>query len=394
MSSEDPLVLVTGVTGFIASWVAYTALKAGYRVRGTVRDLRRQEKFVHLAKDFCPRAVGAKHSIKLIQADLLKAEEWAEAVQGCTYVLHVASPFPIVEPKDKVDLLAPAIDGTLNVIKACAKCSTVKRLVITSSTAAIAYGRNVDGTEFTEEMWTDLTSPMYSVGAYVESKTMAEQAAWSYMKSGLPSDCKMDMCTINPTLVLGNLFSKNPCSSEDIIRQILMGEMIALPDITLDCVAVEDVARAHLLAMVTPEAGGKRFMVHGGQISLQEIGSLLAKEFKHKGFHPTTWRAPKWLINLLARFDPQAKSIAPMIGIKRNLKPQNCADILNMSLSENVQQTVLETAYGIIRTGIVQDRSKLLKDRSRHLDPQKLDRPPGTDLDVSDVLALRAKYQC
>jgi nucleoside-diphosphate-sugar epimerase len=214
--SPAPLVLVTGISGFIASWVAHGALKLGYRVRGTVRSLGNEEKVKHL-RDLCP---GSKYKIELVEADLMKEDGWAAAVQDCDYILHVASPFPLQEPKDPNDLILPAINGTLNVLKAASKLTKLpKRVVVTSSAASIAYGQDPTNKVFTDADWTVPDSKEFPIPTYNKSKVLAERAAWKFVED-LPADRRFELATINPTLVQGPMLSGSQCSSADIIKQV------------------------------------------------------------------------------------------------------------------------------------------------------------------------------
>lgn len=247
--AEVPLVLVTGISGFIGSWVGYTALKLGYRVRGTVRSLSNPKKTQHL-KELCP---GAAHELELVEADLTSEKGWDEAVKGCQYILHVASPFPLKAPKDKYELIKPAVDGTLFVLQAASRLPVPpRRVVITSSVASIMYGHDDSTKVLTDETWSILDDPKHHVGAYGESKTLAEKAAWDFLAS-LPEEKKFELATVNPSLVLGPLLSSSDCSSVEFVSKILMAEYPALPNIYVDMVSVFDVAKVHLLAMTHPE---------------------------------------------------------------------------------------------------------------------------------------------
>lgn len=207
MPTTEPRVLVTGVSGFIASWVAYAALDVGYRVRGTVRSLANESKVRHL-RDLCP---GSKHQLELVEADLTSDAGWAEAVRGCQYVLHVASPFVVGEPNDPNELIVPAVEGTLRVLRAAAAMETLpRRVVVTSSVAAVSNGHRK--TDFTDDDWTVLDDPSAPVSAYPRSKTMAEAAAWRFVAE-LPPERRFELATVNPSAVLGPLLSSNSCAS-------------------------------------------------------------------------------------------------------------------------------------------------------------------------------------
>lgn len=214
--AQAPLVLVTGISGFIASWVAHGALKLGYRVRGTVRSLGNEDKVKHL-RDLCP---GSKHKVELVEADLLDEASWDNAVVGCDYILHVASPFSTVEPKDPNDLILPAVNGTLNVLRAASKLDKPpKRVVVTSSSAAVLYGTNPKDHTYTDADWTVPDSAEFPLTTYIRSKYLAEKAAWEFVES-LPAEKKFELCTINPTFVQGPMLSGSQCSSADIVKQV------------------------------------------------------------------------------------------------------------------------------------------------------------------------------
>ena len=262
---------VTGVTGFIASHVAQQLLVAGYNVRGTVRSLKDTAKSAYLLT-LCPTA---KHSrIELVEADLTDAHSWAAAVAGCEYVIHVASPFPPTSPSDKLTIITPAVNGTLNVLKACAAANPPpRRVVLTSSEAAISGGHpNRPGKPWTEADWTIPDDPAHPIGAYVESKTLAERAAWKFMADSRPS---FSLVTICPGFVIGPPLSGAPATSMELIRRLLQREMPGVIDIGFDGVDVRDVALAHIRAMALPEAAGKRFLCAPYDLDLQGAVRLM-----------------------------------------------------------------------------------------------------------------------
>lgn len=349
--SEAPLVLITGVSGFISSWVAYSALKVGYQVRGTVRSLKKEQKIRHL-RDLCP---GSRYKMELVEADLTTDAGWDEAVNGCTYILHVASPFVIDEPADKNVLIVPAVEGTLRVLRAASRLSIKpKRVIVTSSVAAVAYGSVKP--QYTDNDWTVWDDPKHPIGAYVESKVKAERAAWDFLES-LPANDRFELATINPTLVLGPMLSQSDCSSVSIIRKILMAELPGLPNLEFNIVSVFDVAKAHILAMTNPNAAGKRFIVTGCQMTMPEIAVALADEFKPKGYSPTTVTIPKFVIWLASFVDKQAKSTLPMIGKKKLVLPNNAKNILGINFHSDGPELLRRMAYGGISSGVIPDRS-------------------------------------
>ena len=207
---------------------------------------------------------GASERLELIALDLEKSsqEEFDKAVEGCTLVAHTASPFPAIEPKHEDELIKPAVNGTLSVLRAAAKASTVKKVVVTSSVAAV--GESGDKTRG-EKDWTDLTKP---TGAYVKSKTLAEKAAWDFVAENKPS---WSLCTINPAFVLGPTIGPERGSSMEVGARLLRGEMPMLPKISFGVVDVRDVARAHIKALQAPpeSVNGRRFILYRESLRLK-----------------------------------------------------------------------------------------------------------------------------
>lgn len=246
------LVLVTGATGFLGQHCILQLLAAGYEVRGTVRSLQREAD----VRTALRRGGADAAKLSLVEADLTADAGWAEAVRNCTYVLHVASPFPLVQPDDEDDLIRPAREGALRVLKAAAEAG-VKRTVLTSSVAAVSAGHDKSGGRvFDESDWSDLEKP--NVSAYEKSKTLAERAAWDFIAT--PDARGMELAVINPGAVLGPALSADTSSSLEIVRQLMSRALPACPHIGFPIVDVRDVASAHLAAMTRPDAAGKRFI--------------------------------------------------------------------------------------------------------------------------------------
>jgi len=373
--SMAPLVLVTGVSGFIASWVAHLALKLGYRVRGTVRSLSNENKVKHL-RDLCP---GSKYTIELVEADLTSDNGWDEAVAGCDYILHLASPFPLEQPKDKQEIIVPAVEGTLRVLRAASKLAVPpKRIVITSSSAAISYGREVKGAVFTDETWTVVDDPKHPISAYIESKALAEKAAWKFIED-LPDDKKIEISFVNPTLVLGPMLSKSECTSADTMKSIILSQLPAVPDIEFELIHVFDVAKAHLLAMTNPNAAYKRFLLVGAQINYRDIAAILYKEFKPQGYSPAHYHLPKWALSFAARFDPKAKTALKYIGPRKIFEPKNVKDILGLTVNTNGEELIKSMSYAAIHAGIIPDKSPNQTITKNYIQPE---------IDISDLTSV------
>lgn len=298
MKTDQP-VLVTGASGFIAIHCILQLLEQGYRVRGTLRSMNREPELRSTLAKF----VQADDRLEFVQADLLEDTGWAEAVRGCDYVLHVASPFPLLRPKNEEDLIRPAQEGTLRVLRAAAEHG-VKRVVLTSSNAAVSAGHPPSKTHFDESDWSPHDSP--TIDPYPKSKTLAERAAWDFMKS-LPPGHPLELAVINPGLVLGPLPDTHQRTSGELVQQLMGGKLPGLARIQMTGVDVRDVASAHLAAMVTPEAAGQRFLCIAEVFWLRDAALILKKNFEARGYTVRTNVFPGWAVYLAAIFVKPAR---------------------------------------------------------------------------------------
>src|SRR5271154_6726221 len=249
-------VLVTGGTGFVGAHCLIQLLAGGHETRATVRDLKRESDLRALLRQGGAGEVGER--LKLFRADLNADAGWAEAAAGCDYVLHVASPFPSTVPKDENELIAPARDGALRMLRA-ARDAGVKRVVLTSSFAAVGYGSPTDRTAvFTEEDWTNLNDP--TVQPYQKSKTIAERAAWDFIAR---EGGKLELAVVNPVGVFGPVLAPDISTSIVLVKRLIDGSIPGCPDISFGCVDVRDGADLHLEAMTNPAARGERFLATG-----------------------------------------------------------------------------------------------------------------------------------
>jgi nucleoside-diphosphate-sugar epimerase len=261
-------VLVTGGSGFIGSHCILQLLAAGYEVRTTVRNLNREAEVRAMLK-----AGGAEAGSRLtfVAADLTQDAGWTEAVGGCEFVLHVASPFPAGPPKHEDDLIIPAREGALRVLRA-SRDAGVKRVVLTSSYAAIGYGMQPLGRPFDERDWSD---PEAGIGAYAKSKTLAERAAWEFIGR---EGGGMELAVVNPVGVFGPVLGADYSTSILIVSKMLDGALPGLPQIWFGAVDVRDVADMHLRAMTQAAAAGERFLaVAGDFLTFKEISGILKK---------------------------------------------------------------------------------------------------------------------
>jgi dihydroflavonol-4-reductase len=281
-------VLVTGASGFIGLHCVLQLLEQGYRVRGTVRNSGRA---AEVREAMAVNAgADALHRLELVEADLTRDEGWSDAVRGCTYVLHVASPFPNRVPQHEDELIKPAKEGTLRVLKAAAEAG-VRRVVLTSSLAAVSGGHPHDNSRvFTEEDWSivDRCPP------YPKSKTLAERAAWDFVTS-LEGDTPMELCAINPGAVLGPVLNRHYSTSGEIVRKLLAKELPGTAKLGFPWVDVRDVASAHIAAMTIPEAAGQRFCCAIEFGWIDEVADILATRFTPEGWKVPTRKLPSFL---------------------------------------------------------------------------------------------------
>jgi dihydroflavonol-4-reductase len=301
---SKPTVLITGLSGFIAKHCAVELLNAGYGVRGTVRSLPKASEV---------GASLARHAdvsrLEFAQADLESDAGWSEAVAGCGHVLHVASPFPTRQPKDEQELIRPAVQGTLRVLRAAA-AANVGRFVQTSSTAAVFYGHPRDRTApFTEDDWTNVDDP--AVTAYSKSKTLAERAAREFMQRERPA---LHYSSVNPSLVLGPALDRDIGTSAEIVQMFLKGKYPGAPRMSIPVVDVRDVARMHRLALETSAPGGGRYLGVADTLWLVEIGQALRDRLGDAARRVSARELPDWAVKLAAIFDPAARLAVPELG--------------------------------------------------------------------------------
>jgi nucleoside-diphosphate-sugar epimerase len=337
-------VLVTGGTGFVGAHCLIQLLAAGHETRATVRDLRRERDVRAMLRQ--GGAGDAGERVTLFRADLNADTGWAEAAAGCDYVLHVASPFPSTVPKDENDLIVPARDGALRVLRA-ARDAGVKRVVMTSSFAAIGYGAARGRTTvFTEEEWTNLSDP--SVQPYPKSKTIAERAAWDFMAregSGL------ELAVVNPVGVFGPVLGPDYSTSIVLVKRLMDGSMPGCPDLWLGGVDVRDVADLHIKAMTDPAARGERFLATGGDfVSIRQIAQMLKDGAGAAARKVPTRSLPSWLVRAVALFDPEVKGVLPELGKHKNASNEKARRVLGWA-PRSPREAVLATSQSLLELG-------------------------------------------
>ena len=332
-------ILVTGASGFIALHCIEQLLGEGHEVRGTVRSLSRQAEL-----EGALQAVGRDtNQFSLIEADLTKEDGWEEAVKGCDYILHVASPFILGVPKDENELIKPAVSGVDFVVSAAIK-HKVKRVVLTSSGAAITDTH--DGkTHFTEEDWTIVDHPKTS--AYYKSKTLAELHAWDLI-AAQTGKAKTELSVINPTVVVGPTLTKDIGTSNDFIRQIVAGKVPAAANLHFGFVDVRDVAAAHITAMTHKKAAGERFIASADEMWLIELCTLL----NQAGFKKApTKKMPNWLVKIFGLFDAPTKQISELLDAERFTPADKAKTILGWQ-ARDVRHSLIETAEQLKSMGL------------------------------------------
>jgi dihydroflavonol-4-reductase len=305
-------VLVTGITGYIGQHCAAELLRQGYEVVGTIRSRSKAD-----ATRSAIASVAPAENLSFAEADLLSDNGWAEALKGCSYVLHVASPFLLEEPKDENELIAPAVEGTKRVI-AAARLAGVKRLVLTSSTFAIIAGKETG--HYGPGDWSDTDA---NIGAYAKSKTLAERAAWDAVKGG-----SIELTVINPGAVFGpSLGAKIDGQSVTMMTKMISGKVPMIPDMAMGMVDVRDVARLHVAAMTASGAAGKRFIACTAEPV--EMATV-AKVLRDAGYNKApTIKAPTFLLKLMSRFDREARGMLPFIGKRASYDNSATFQLLN-----------------------------------------------------------------
>lgn len=285
--------------------------------------------------------------VELVQADLMSDAGWQAAMAGCEHVLHVASPFPAAAPKDEDEVILPARDGTLRVLRA-AREAGVRRVVVTSSFAAIGYGgRPRSDAAYTELDWTD---PALPNPPYIRSKAIAERAAWDFVSA---EGRGLELAVVNPVGIFGPVLGADYSTSIAIVKGMLEGTLPGLPDIHFGVVDVRDVADLHLKAMTSPKAGGERFIATAGPLmSMAGIAALLRRHLGAAAAKVPTKRLSSWQIRLAAPFNRAARQMAPNLGRKRNSSGEKARRMLGWSPRPN-EEAILSTAESLIRLGLV-----------------------------------------
>lgn len=319
-------------------------LDAGYGVRTTVRSLARE---ADVRGMLATADASAGDRLEFAAADLTSDDGWAQAVAGCDFVLHVASPFPAGAPKHEDELIIPARDGVLRVLRA-SRDAGVKRVVMTSSFAAIGYGFEDTSRQFTEDSWTDTDGE--HVSAYVKSKTIAERAAWDFVGR---EGGELELAVVNPVVVLGPVLGPDLSASILLVQRLMDRAMPALPRLAFGLVDVRDVADLHLRAMTDPAAKGERFLAAAGDpMTIAEIAQVLRARMGAAGARVPTRVMPDLLVRLAARRDAALKQFVPELGKVKKATSEKAKRVLGWQPRSN-EDCIVGTAESLLGLGLL-----------------------------------------
>lgn len=335
---NKPVVLVTGGSGFIAVHIIVQLLEKDYRVRATLRSMGRQDE----VKAMVLAGGGSNiEDLSFIEADLTSDKNWNQAVKGADYVIHVASPTPNRIYKDENEMIQPAREGVLRVLRA-AREAGVKRVVLTSAFGAIGVGHQQHVGPYTEEDWSNTDA---NIHPYQKSKTLAERAAWEFIRQ---EGRGLELATVNPVGVMGPILGKDYSHSNEIVRNMLEGKLKSVPKIYSDYVDVRDVAALHILAMVRPEASGERFIASSAEnLSTLEIARILRKHLGQAAEHVPTREMPNLLVRAAALFNPKLRMIATLLGQDMSTSNQKAKRLLGWN-PRPAEEAIIATGRSMI----------------------------------------------
>jgi dihydroflavonol-4-reductase len=341
MADSRGTVLVTGGSGFLGGWCVVELLRRGYTVKTTVRSLAREAE----VRAAVASVVDPDDRLAVLAADLTRDDGWPEAVEGCDYVLHVASPVPPKQPKDPDELILPAREGTLRVLRAGLNAG-VKRIVVTSSIAAIRLSKDAAARPLNEGDWTDPDSP--GLTPYVRSKAIAELAAWDLVRERGEED---RLAVVNPGAIIGPVLNDDLSYSLQAVQRLLGGTP-GVPRLGFSLVDVRDVADLEIRAMTAPEAGGERFIAVTRFLWMAEIGEVLRERLGEEAAKVPTRTIPNLLVRAMALFDPGIRSVVGGLGKRTELSSEKARSELGWA-PRPIESTIAETGETLIREGAV-----------------------------------------
>ncbi len=335
-------VLLTGISGFVGGHVALELLQAGYHVRGSVRDPGKVDK----VRETLGKAGADLDRLDFVALDLLSDAGWDGAMEDVRYLQHTASPFVTREPRDRNELIRPAVEGTRRAI-AAALGARVERIVVTSSMAAIMYGHDkARSAPFTAADWTNLEGR--EISGYVESKTRAERAAWELMDAARRHD---DLATINPGAIFGPLLDDDPGTSVGLLKRMFDGSLPAAARIGFIVVDVRDVAAAHVAAMTSEAARGRRFPMGNGTFTLMEIAAILRRALPERAGRLPRFEVPDWLVRLVANVDADVRGNLGELGVIKRTDAAGVRRLLGRDLIA-AEEATAAAAHSLIARGL------------------------------------------
>ncbi|MCY1031749.1 NAD-dependent epimerase/dehydratase family protein [Corallococcus sp. BB11-1] len=341
---KDDVVLVTGGSGYLGGWTVVALLEQGYRVRTTVRSLAREAQ----VRADVARRVEAGDRLSFFAADLLADAGWERAADGARYILHVASPMGVGEFKSQ-DLIRPAREGTLRVLKAGAKAG-VERVVLTSSLQAALPppDPSPDAPATDESVWTDLSSKDGT--QYTRAKTQAEQDAWAFVRQGGAG--AMTLATVLPSVILGPVMSRDVSGSLELVARMLKGQLSHLPRMGFSVVDVRDLVDLHLRVMTAPGAAGERFAGSGDFLWMTDMARVLREHLGARAAKVSTKTAPDFLVRFGALFNAEVRQLTPNLGLRRTFSTAKAERLLGWRARPAVEALVA-SAEGLLREGLV-----------------------------------------
>lgn len=345
--TDQGLILVTGATGFVGKWTILELLRAGHRVRGTVRSLSRADEVkATLAAEL---GQGALDRLELVEADLLEDKGWTEATQGVATLMHIATAIRADEPKDQSLVIRPALEGTQRVFR-FADAAGIKRIIMTSSIATVGYGHGqTSGRRVYDETYFTNLDNMRWTWAYCIGKTKAEQFAWAFAK-----DHGIGLTTVHPGAIIGPALDPDASISLQMVSGLLNGSTPAMPSNGFSIIDVRDVAALHLAALDNPELIGQRYLATAEYVPFPEVGNILRAA--HPEWNVTTRTVPDWIIKLIASFGGPARQIINDIGNEKVFDGSKGEKLLGRKFIP-ARDSILATADSVIRLGLVRQKT-------------------------------------
>jgi len=340
--SSSPI-LVTGANGFVALHTILQLLAKGYSVRGTLRNTSQGDQIKATLAKFSDQT----NRIEFVRADLMQDDGWAGAVQGCEYVMHLASPFPLHAPEDENELIAPARDGTLRVLRA-ANAAGVKRVVLISSMLAVRAGHEGENRTFDEQDWANLE---HNIPPYPKSKALAERAAWDFAH-GAENTNHVELAVINAASINGPFLDTRYATSSELFRTLMRHEVPGVVRVKQGIVDVRDVAAALVAAMTPPQAADQRFCCIGGQCWMRDLALILQKHFADRGYNVPTRQIPDPLVRLLAMINPKVRIVVPELGWDYTVSTERIKRVLGWQ-PRPLTETIVDQAESMVQLGLV-----------------------------------------